>query len=124
MRRSHAIFFGVCDVLTALLVAIGVFALLPARWWVVDGFAAITSAALLASAVGLYAKRRRVVRYASMLVLAIGLLLVAILAITASYVSGIYGAIGQGGAVIMVLLVLLTIPYLVALPAAKLVWVK
>jgi hypothetical protein len=44
------------------------------------------------------------------------------LALTASYLSGVYGPVGRGGAVILTLSAALALPYLVLLPVAQLVW--
>jgi hypothetical protein len=49
---------------------------------------------------------------------------VATLALTASYLSGIYGPVGKGGALILVLVAALALPYLVVLPASQLVWLR
>jgi hypothetical protein len=49
-------------------------------------------------------------------------LLVATLAITASFLSGIYGPVGRGGALILALAAALALPYLIVLPSAQLVW--
>ena len=42
--RTERLFFGVADVLTGGLVAVGVFAGLPARWWPVDVGAGLLAA--------------------------------------------------------------------------------
>jgi hypothetical protein len=55
--------------------------------------------------------------------LLLGMALVTTLALTAGWLSGIYGPVGVGGAVILALVGLLVLPYLVALPAVQLVWV-
>lgn len=117
--------FGAIDLVAALVVLVGVFLGLPARWWVVDVPAAAVAALLGASGVGLVLRApwgERVARVASMVTLAIGLLLVATLAITASYLAGIYDAVGRGGAIILALVAALALPYLVALPASQLLW--
>jgi hypothetical protein len=117
--------FGFLDLLAACLVAIGVFRGLPSRAWAVDGCAAAVIALLAASGVGLMLDRKwapRVARATSMIVLALGLGLVAALGLTASYLAGIYGPVGKGGAVILVLVAALVLPYLVALPATQLLW--
>jgi hypothetical protein len=117
--------FGAIDLLAALVVGVGVFVGLPARWWVVDVPAAILVLLLGAAGVGLVLRKpwgERVARVASMVTLALGLLLVGTLAFTASYLSGIYGPVGLGGAVILALVAALALPYLVALPAAQLLW--
>ena len=50
----------------------------------------------------------------------LGLLLVGALAISASFLMGIYGPVGRGGAVILVLVAALAVPYLVVAPALQL----
>jgi hypothetical protein len=117
--------FGAIDLVAASVVALGVFVGLPARWWVVDVPAAIVVALLAAAGVGLLARRpwgEQVARVASLVTLALGLVLVATLALTASYLSGIYGPVGLGGAVILALVAALALPYLVVLPASQLLW--
>jgi hypothetical protein len=117
--------FGGLDLASALVVAVGVFAGLPARWGVVDVPAAALVALFLASGAGLLARASwaaRVARAASVVALVLGLALVATLALTASYLSGIYGPVGKGGAVILGIVAALALPYLVAFPAAQLLW--
>jgi hypothetical protein len=117
--------FGVANLIAAAVALFGVFVALPARWWPVDAGALVVGALLAASGVGLVAKKAwadRAARWAAAAVLAMGLAFVAILAVTASYLSGIYGPVGRGGAVILVLVAALALPYLVVLPLAQLVW--
>jgi hypothetical protein len=118
--------FGIVDLLSAALVLFGVFAGLPARWAPVDFVAIVVAGALGAAGVGLLARTTwalNVARLASLLVLAVGLFLILVLAVTASYLRGIYGPVGKGGAIILVLVVALALPYLVVLPGAQLVWI-
>jgi hypothetical protein len=124
-KRSAAIAFGVVDAVAAALVAFGVYGALPARFWPVDTLAAVVILLLAGAAFGLLrstAWAERVARIASLVVLGLGLLLVATLALTASYLSGIYGPVGHGGAIILVLVAALALPYLVVLPGAQLLW--
>jgi hypothetical protein len=117
--------FGAIDVVAAGVVVVGVFVGLPARWWVVDVPAALIALLLAAAGAGLLLAApwgTRVARVASMVALGLGLALVTTLAVTASYLSGIYDAVGRGGAVIFALVAALALPYLVALPAAQLLW--
>jgi hypothetical protein len=117
--------FGVVNLVAAAVVLFAVFAGLPARWWLVDGSAIVLAALLGAAGGGLVTKKpwaARLARAASIAVLAIGLVLIATLALTASYLAGVYGPVGRGGAVILTLGAALAIPYLVLLPAAQLVW--
>jgi hypothetical protein len=117
--------FGSLDLAAALVLGLGVFDGLPARWWVVDVPAAVVTALLGAAGAGLLGRfgwGERVARVASLVTLALGLTLVTALVVAASYLSGIYGAVGRGGALILVLVAALALPYLVALPAFQLLW--
>jgi hypothetical protein len=117
--------FGVANLVAAAVIALGVFVALPARWLPIDVGGAIVAAMLAASGVGLVTKKPwadRVARASAFAVLAVGLVFIAALALTASYLTGIYGPVGRGGAIILVLVAALVIPYVVVLPAAQLVW--
>jgi len=61
---------------------------------------------------------------ASPVALALGLFLVSVLAVTASWLSGVYGPVGAGGAIILTLVAVLALPYLVVLPVVELVWLR
>lgn len=126
MSRRAALVFGLSNLLTALLVVGGVFGCLPARWPPVDGVAGIVASLELASGVGLLAGARwasRVARAAGVVALAAGLLLVSLLALAASWLSGVYGSVGMGGGIILALVAALALPYLVVLPCVELVWI-
>ena len=116
------IFFAASDFVTALLVLVATFMGLPTRWWPIDAAAVLVAVALAAAGVSQASGRAPiVVRIACGLVLAIGLLLIAFLSISASHLAGVYGPIGEGGALLMLLVIALALPYLIALPAAQLV---
>ncbi len=123
--RGSSIAFGAGDLATAALVLLGVFGGLPDRWWVVDAAAIVVGLLLGAAGGGLLADARwagRVARVAAGVSLALGLALVFLLAISASYLSGIYAPVGPGGAVILVLVMALALPYLVIFPSVQLLW--
>jgi hypothetical protein len=125
--RASAIGFGVANLVSSALVYVGVFEGLPGRYWLVDGAAALIMVLFAAAGAGLLAKRRwapRAALLASTVSLVLGLLLITTLALTASYLSGIYGPVGRGGALILSLLAATALPYLVALPVAQLVWLR
>jgi hypothetical protein len=124
--RAAAMMFGTVDIISAILVYFGVFEGLPARYWLVDGGAALIIALFVAAGAGLVAGTTwapRAALVASVASLVLGLLLITTLALTASYLSGIYGPIGRGGAMILGLVAALALPYLVAVPLAQLAWV-
>jgi hypothetical protein len=124
LSRRAALVFGVADVLTALLVAAGVFMGLPARWAPVDVAAGLLAALKLGSGGSLLARApwaERLATVAAAFALVVGLGLVTALALTASWLAGIYGPVGRGGALILALVAALVLPYLVVLPAVELV---
>ena len=126
MKRSARIGFGILNLGVAALVAWGVFRGLPTRWWVVDGGALIVTALLAASGGLLLADHRLkevVTRAAGFVVLALGLGVFAALALTASWLYGVYGPVGKGGSALFALVALLVFPYVVVLPAVLLAWV-
>jgi hypothetical protein len=117
--------FGALDLAAASVVALGVFVGLPARWWVVDAPAAAIVVLYGAAGLGLLVGAgwaERAARVASMTALGLGLALVTTLAVTASWLSGVYSIVGRGGAVILALIAALALPYLVAFPVAQLLW--
>lgn len=115
-------FFAACDVLTAILVLIALFVGVPVRWLPVDAVGCLVAGAYVVTAIAIVRRRDPIVKIAAGIVLAIGLALVALLAISASHLMGIYGPIGKGNALLLLLVAALVIPYLVALPAAQIVW--
>lgn len=126
MKRGARIGFGILNLGVAVLVAWGVFRGLPTRWWVVDGGAVIVTALLGASGGLLLADHRlkeTVTRAAGFVVLALGLAVFAALALTASWLYGVYGPVGKGGAALFALVALLVFPYVIVLPAVLLAWV-
>ena len=127
LSRRSAVVFGLADVATAGLIVLGVFVGLPSRWVPVDIVAIALTAIDLASGVGLLTTApwaTRVARLASVVALAVGLALISALAVTASWLSGVYGPVGLGGAVILALVAALALPYLVVLPVVRLVWLR
>jgi hypothetical protein len=127
LSRRAALAFGIADLLTAAVVGLGVFMALPSRWWPVDSAAAVVTALEVAAGVGLVAQARwgeRAAQVASAVALALGLFLVSVLAVTASWLSGVYGPVGAGGAIILTLVAVLALPYMVVLPAVQLVWLR
>jgi len=125
MKKSARLGVGLGNLAVAALTAWGVFRGLPTRWWLVDGGAALVVVAMGVSGAALladHAKKVALTRVAAVLVLGVGLALFATLAITASWLSGVYGPVGKGGAAIFLLVAALVLPYLVALPAGTLLW--
>ena len=126
MKKGARIGFGALNLAVAALVAWGVFAGLPTRWWVVDDGAVVVCALLAASGIMLLVDHRLkevVTRAAGFVVLALGLAVFAALALTASWLYGVYGPVGKGGAALFALVALLLFPYVVVLPVVLLAWV-
>ena len=126
MKKPARIAFGVINLGVSALVAWCVFRGLPTRWWVADTGGAIVVTLMALSGAALLANHRlaeKVTRLAAGVVLAHGLALFAALALTASWLYGVYGPVGKGGAALFALVGLLVFPYLIVLPAALLVWI-
>jgi hypothetical protein len=125
--RGARLLFGAANVVNALLIAFGVFVALPSRWWPVDTAAVVLVLLQLVSGAGLVTASPwapKVARAASAVALAMGLFTVTVLAVTASWLSGIYGPVGKGGSVVLALVAALVLPYLVVLPLVQLVWLR
>jgi hypothetical protein len=123
--RRPRIGFGVANVVVGLAVLGGVFRLLPTRWWVVDVPALLIGGLMLASGVTLLRSlppAEKITRWAALIVLVLGMAVVTALFATAGWISGVYGSVGAGGAIIFTLVATLVLPYLVVLPAAELAW--
>jgi hypothetical protein len=124
-ERRAALVMAAANVLTASLVLFGVFVALPARWWPVDTGAVVVAAVETCAAIGVVARApwgHRVARVASTVALGAGLATVTTLALTASWLSGVYGPVGKGGAIVLGFVALTILPYLVVLPVVELVW--
>jgi hypothetical protein len=119
--RKRPVLGGV-DVALALLLLFMIWVALPARWWPVDVVGTLLALLLGVSGAGLLQGRPwalRVALIAGWTALGIGASLVTALAFTVSHVAGLYGPVGQGGALILFTVTLLIVPYLVALPAVQ-----
>ena len=111
------------DLVTAVLLLGGIWLALPARWWPVDVFGTALGLLLGASGIGLLREAEwspKVARIAAATSLTVGTLLVVGLAFTAGSISGLYGPVGAGGALLLIAVAALLLPYLVIFPAAQL----
>lgn len=111
----------------AALLAIGIWVALPARWWPVDVPGTLLAIACTASAVGLWRRAawgRRLALATCWALLVAGSLTVTALCITVAQISGQYGPVGAGGALLMGTMAALVLPYLVALPALSIAWLR
>jgi hypothetical protein len=127
LSRRAALVFGIANMLTAVLVTLGVFGGLPSRWWPVDAAAAVLSLLELVSGAALLLHAPvavRLARVACAVALALGLFTVSLAAMTATWLSGVYGPVGKGGAIVLLLVAALALPYLVVLPVVQLVWLR
>jgi hypothetical protein len=117
--------FGVTNLATAVLIYVGVFEGLPSRYLPVDAPAVVVALLFALAGSGLLGEATwapPLAWVASVVSLGLGLLLVVTLALTATFLSGVYGPVGRGGALILALVAALALPYLVALPAAQIAW--
>lgn len=117
--------FSALHVLTAVLVALGVFVGLPQRWLPVDLFALLV---VMSSLFAAWSVRRadfdRWTRVVCAAQLVVGGAVLIALASGAAFLAGIYGPLGRGGMLIFILVMALVAPYLCAVPTAELVWLR
>jgi hypothetical protein len=124
-QRGARVFFGTTNLATAVLIYVGVFQGLPSRYLPVDAAAVVLALLFALAGSGLLGEASwgpAVAWIASLVSLTSGLLLVATLALTATFLSGVYGPVGRGGALILGLVAALALPYLVALPVTQMAW--
>jgi hypothetical protein len=125
-RKPWSRLFGAADLLTAFVVLLGIFAGLPARWLPIDLAGGLLGVLFAASGVALLANHRLaplLARVAAFAALAVGMLLVLALGVAASWLAGVYGPVGRGGALLLTLVAALVVPYLLFLPAVQLLWI-
>ena len=118
--------FAVGNMLLAGLLLWAAFGGLTVRDTWVDGPAVVLALMLLASSAGLLRNASwalRLLRACASIELLIGLVAIAALALSASYLSGTHGDLGQQGALTMTLVLALMLPYLVVYPVLQLIWV-
>jgi hypothetical protein len=123
MRRSE-ILFAVGNVVPAIVLGVGLYAL-PVRWWPADF---VIGAAVLALPItsGIVFARpsssRRALRVGASVLLAVGLVLIAAAVLSCAFLAGIHGDFGQGGVTLMTLVTFLVLPYAVVYPVLELLW--
>jgi len=106
---------------------IGIWVLLPARVWPIDVVGSVLGALQLGAAAALLrgaAWGRRLALIAGWATLVLGVALVTALAFTVAGLSGTYGPVGAGGALLMGVIAALVLPYVVLLPALQLAWLR
>ena len=124
MTRAHRI-LGAVDLLVGAMLAAADLLALPMRWLPIDALLLSLAALFLVAGGALLAGvawARRVALAAGGVALLAGLALTTALVLSAAHLFGLYGPVGQGGAVLLGVVAALIVPYLVLLPAAQL-WV-
>ena len=119
--------FGVLNALSALVLLVGLFAVVQPRFWALDVPLSLIALSLLVSAVGLLAKlpwAMRALSVAAWLSFGLGLLVVSLILLTVVFLRGIHGDYGVAALAVSGLIVALLVPYTVVLPALELLWLK
>jgi hypothetical protein len=120
--RRWQLALAIGNLLPAIVLGGGCY-LLPLRWWAMDVPVALEVALLIVTSVIAIAKPAlalRALRVAALTLLTLGALLLAAFVLCLAFVSGIHGAFGNLGAVLMTLVLLLIAPYAVLYPACEL----
>ena len=119
--------FGVLNLLSALVLLVGLFGVVEPRFWALDVPLVTIALVELVSAVGLLAKLPwafRVLRVAAWLSFVLGLLVVSLILLTIVFLRGIHGDYGLAALAVSALIIALLVPYTVVLPALELLWLK
>ncbi len=114
---------SIANFVLGLLVLCGISLALPARWGWVDAIGGALGLSFLLCGYAFWSGvqwARCFSLAVTTIALIIGAGLVTTLALTASYLSGLYGPVGGGGALLLVAVAALVVPYLVVFPAAQL----
>jgi hypothetical protein len=121
------LYVAIAQLVAALLTLAGIWIVLPARWWLVDGVGSALALACLASAAGLFGRRAwalKLARAISWATLVIGCGTVSALCFALAHLAGAYGPVGAGGAMLLGVVATLVLPYLVGLPLLQLAWLR
>jgi hypothetical protein len=98
--------------------------MLPLRWWGLDVPVCLVVALLVVTSCIAFVKpalAARALRVAALALLLVGMSLLGAFVLCLAFLSGVHGAFGSLGAVLMTLVVLLVTPYAVLYPACELV---
>ncbi len=126
-ERKSRLLIAALELLVASALLFGVWVALPARWWPVDMCGSLLAILCVVGAIGLFAGQqwgRAASLVANWATLLVGLALVTTLGLTLAHLSGLYGPVGSGGALLMGLVAALVLPYLVGLPALQLLLLR
>jgi hypothetical protein len=117
--------FASLNALAGLIWLIAAFALIDLRYWALDA-AAISLASLeWLSALALYLRLSwalRALRVAAWLTFAVGLVVVALVVLTMTFLRTVHGEDGAAASLLSGLVVALIVPYALVLPVAQLLW--
>jgi hypothetical protein len=118
---------AVLELSIALLLIVGIWVALPARWWPLDVTGSLLAGVLAVAGGSLLLGKewgRRLSIVAGWITLATGMVTVTMLALTLFYLVGLYGPVGKGGALILGAVAVLLLPYLVGLPLIQLILLR
>lgn len=119
--------FGVWNALTALVLLVGLFAVVEPRYWALDLPLGAIALLDLGAAVALLAQRswaRPALTIAAWVGFVLGLLVISLIALSMSYLRGIHGDPGVAGVAVCGLIIALLVPYTLVVPALELLWLN
>jgi hypothetical protein len=123
VNRFRHPFVATAQLLAGAALLFCIWRALPARYLPVDVAGSSLGALLVVAGLALYTGRawaRKLGIAAAGICFALGVITVALLAYGAGEVAGLYGPVGEGGALILALVGLLLFAYFVALPGIEL----
>jgi hypothetical protein len=125
-RRADLVFAAV-DIGTAVAIVVAIFVCLPIRYAPVDWTSGVLAALQGIAGVGLLLGspwRIGFARVASAITLGLGLVTVTMLLVTATWLGGVYGQVGRGGAIVLGIAAAVILPYLILFPLFELGWLE
>lgn len=119
--------FGSLNLLVALILLGGVFAVVQPRFWALDAPLSLIAVSQLVSGVALLARMpwaQRALSVAAWVSFGFGLLVISLVVLSMAFMRGILGDNGVAALAVSGLIVALLVPYVLLLPALELLWLK
>jgi hypothetical protein len=127
LSKRARLTFGISNLLVALILFAGVFAVVQPRFWALDlplGLIALLQLVSGGALLGRLPWAERALRVAAWACFALGLTVVSLIVLSMVFLRGIHGDYGVAAMAVSGLIVALLVPYVLVLPALELLWLK
>ncbi|MES1178813.1 MAG: hypothetical protein ABUL62_31110 [Myxococcales bacterium] len=127
LSNAARLTFGISNLVVALILLGGVFAVVQPRFWGFDVPLALIAFSQLASGVGLLFRlpwATKALRVSAWVSFAVGLVVISLIVLSMAFLRGILGDYGVAAMAVSGLIIALLVPYVLVLPALELLWLK